>query len=126
MNKHQKQIIENYVSSYNNFDVNGMTADLSDGVVFENVSNGTVGLRTEGLEAFTQQAESAKQYFKVRKQTIESWTFDKSTVIIDISYKAILAIDLPNGMQAGDALELKGKSVFEFDVSNIKKITDYS
>lgn len=45
---------------------------------------------------------------------------------IDISYKAILAIDLPNGMQAGDTLELNGKSEFEFDNRKIKKISDYS
>lgn len=36
-----------------------MTAHLSKGIIFENVSNGNVDMRTEGLEAFTRQAESA-------------------------------------------------------------------
>ena len=68
MEEKQKSIIENYVNSYNQFDVSGMTNDLSDDVVFENISNGNVDLRTEGLQAFKEQAETAKQYFNQRKQ----------------------------------------------------------
>lgn len=52
MKERQKEIIENYVKSYNSFDVVGMVNDLSSHGVFENISNGKVGLRTEGLEDF--------------------------------------------------------------------------
>ena len=103
-----------------------MTKDLAENVVFENVSNGNVELRTEGLTEFIKQAELAKQYFTKRKQTIESWKFDDTKVIIGIDYKAILAIDLPNGMKTGDTFKLKGKSEFEFDNEKIKSITDKS
>ena len=126
MNQEQKKIIENYVNSYNNFDINGMIKDLSENVVFENIADEKVTLRTEGLAAFTKQAESAKEYFKEREQTIESWHFKKSKVSIDISYKAILAIDLPNGMKSGDTLELKGRSEFEFENGKINGILDIS
>lgn len=126
MKKLQKQIIKNYVKSYNDFDIDGMTKNLTDNVVFENISNGKVDLRTEGIKEFTKQAESAKQYFKKRKQTIESWEFNDSKVIIKINYKAILAIDLPNGLKTGDTLELKGESEFEFENKKIKSITDKS
>ncbi len=42
MNELQKSIVENYLNSYNDFDIDGMTKDLTDNVVFENVSNGKV------------------------------------------------------------------------------------
>ena len=122
----QKQIVESYVSAYNNFDIEGMTKNLDNGIVFENISNGAVDVRTEGLDAFRKQAKSAKQYFKQRKQTIESWEFRDSTVVVDLDYQAILAIDLPNGLKAGDSISLKGKSEFEFFEGKIKKIVDKS
>ncbi|MBQ4821883.1 nuclear transport factor 2 family protein [Aquimarina sp. MMG016] len=126
MNEQRKQVIESYIKSYNNFDINGMTKDLTENVVFENVSNGNVELRTEGIKEFIKQAESAKQYFTERKQTVQSWEFNNSKVIVGIDYKAILAVDLPNGMKTGDTLKLKGKSEFEFANEKIKSITDKS
>lgn len=122
----QKQAILHYVNSYNEFDVQGMTKDLAAHVVFQNVSNGKVDLRTVGITEFKQQAEAAKQYFKERKQTIESWEFQDTKVIIGIDYNAILAIDLPNGFNKGDSLALKGVSEFEFENGKIIGITDKS
>ena len=117
-----KSIIEAYIKAYNSFDIEGMTKNI----VFENVSNDNVDLRTEGLAAFTEQAKAATQYFKKRKQTIESWTLQDSIVEIGISYQAILAIDLPNGLKVGDTLELTGTSIFKFSDGKIKQITDKS
>ena len=124
--EHQKNTIENYISSYNEFDIEGMTKNLSEDVVFENISNGKVDVRTKGLIEFKKQAESAKQYFIKRKQTVESWQFEDSKVIIEIDYNAVLAIDLPNGLKIGDTLKLKGQSEFEFESGKIKSITDKS
>lgn len=124
MNERQKQKIENYISSYNNFDISGMTKDLNENVVFENISDGKVDLRTEGLNDFKKQAESAKKYFRQRKQTIENWEFNDLIVSINIDYEAVLNVDLPNGLKSGDTLKLKGKSKFEFKDDEIKKITD--
>ena len=126
MEEIQKQIVEDYVNAYNNFDIDGMTINLDENIVFENISNGKVDLRTEGLIEFRKQAESAKQYFRQRKQTIESWAFRDRVVVIHILYNAILAIDLPNGMKSGDTLELKGRSTFEFENNKITKISDRS
>lgn len=126
MDENQKRIIESYIDSYNNFDINGMVENLDQNIVFENISNGNVDLRTEGINEFKEQAKSAQQYFKQRKQTITSWNFNNSIVSININYKAILATDLPNGMKSGDTLELKGKSVFEFENGKVKILTDKS
>lgn len=126
MKAQEKLIIENYIHAYNNFNIEGMTQNVDKGIVFENITNGKVDLRTEGLEAFQQQAESATQYFSERKQTIQSWDSQESKVVIEIDYKATLAIDLPNGLKKGDVLELKGKSEFEFLDGKIIGITDKS
>lgn len=95
----KQEIIKNYVNSYNNFDVDGMIEHLSEDIVFENISNGELNLKTIGLDEFRKQAESAKEYFKDRKQTIESWDFNDLTVSINIDYKATLAVDFPNGLK---------------------------
>ncbi|WP_343485662.1 nuclear transport factor 2 family protein [Allomuricauda sp. d1] len=126
MKEQQKKIVEKYIKSYNDFDIKGMTENLSENIIFENISNGNVDLRTEGITEFKKQAESAKQYFTQRKQTIETWNFSEPKITIEIDYKAILAIDLPNGLKKGDTLKLKGKSEFEFENGKIKTITDKS
>jgi len=126
MKDQRKLIIENYVKSYNNFDIKGMIKDMDNDVVFENIANGKVDLKTEGIVNFRKQAESSKRYFKERKQTIESWSFHEYTVSINIDYEAILDIDLPNSLKRGDILKLKGKSIFEFKKERIIKITDES
>ena len=123
-NTQKKEIIEQYISAYNSFDVLAMVKDLDDDIVFENISNDVVGLRTEGIDAFRQQAEAAKQYFTQRTQRIESWQFKDSVVTINIDYHAILFIDLPNGLKKGDPLEMKGHSEFEFRNEKIVKIVD--
>ena len=47
-------------------------------------------------------------------------------VIIEIVYQAILAVDLPNGMKAGEGLSLNGKSIFSFVDDKIAIIIDES
>ncbi|GAB4405442.1 MAG: hypothetical protein OHK0039_06440 [Bacteroidia bacterium] len=126
MEAQRKQIIENYVMSYNNFDIDGMTADLARHVVFENISQGKVDLRTEGIESFRKQAALGRQYFRQRKQTISGWQVGDDVITVDIDYEAVLNIDLPNGLTSGDTLRLKGRSVFVFQDTKIVKITDES
>ena len=122
----QQEIVEHYVNSYNSFDVAGMLKNLDQEIIFENMSNGVVNLRTDGIKDFRIQAEAATQYFKERTQKIVSWTYSDTTVTIMIDYKAILNMDLPNGMKKGDTLEMKGQSQFEFKNDRIVKILDVS
>lgn len=126
MKEDKKKIIERYIKSYNEFDVEGMVEGLAENIVFENIANESVTLRTEGIEEFVKQAKMSTKYFKSRQQTVETWRFNDSNVIVEIAYKAILAIDLPNGLKKGDSLELKGISEFEFENQKIVRITDRS
>src|SRR5690606_14868911 len=108
----------------NEYDVEKMTADLDDAVVFRNIQNGQVNMHLEGIDAFRKQAEQAKSYFEIRQQEITSITHDKDTTSIEIDYSATLAIDLPGGLKKGDKLNLKGKSTFKFVEQRIVEILD--
>lgn len=122
----REQIIQHYIDSYNNFDIEGMLRDIDESIQFENISGGALTLSLNGLAAFREQAEKAKAFFSFRQQTIKSFEHNGNKSEVEIDYHAILAIDLPNGLKEGDALDLKGKSIFTFNDSTITAITDIS
>ncbi len=121
-----QKIIENYIKAYNSFDIDKMLTDMDDNVRFENISNGEVNLVTNNISELRIQAEQAKQFFKEREQTITNYIFSNDLVEIQIDYKGILAIDFPNGLKAGDKIELKGVSVFKFKNAKIIELKDIS
>lgn len=122
----RKTLVENYVQAYNRFDIEGMLMNLSDDVVFKNISNGAATLELEGIDAFRNQAEQAANWFSEREQTIEKIAFTEQGCEIDIDYRAKLAADLPNGLRAGEKINLKGKSKFRFADGKIAEIWDIS
>lgn len=127
MNQDQQQtIIEQYISAYNSFDVPGMLMHLHEEVTFRNISGGEVNLETKGKAAFAEQAEMAKNYFRERRQTVTNWEFTPEKTRLTISYSGTLAVDLPNGMKAGETMELDGHSEFTFSAGQIIGITDIS
>lgn len=121
-----ENIIENYVKSYNNFDVENMLKDLDENIVFRNISKGETNLMTNGIEAFRNQAEEAKQIFSRREQKITDLRFAENTAEADIFYTGTFAVDLPNGLHTGDEIKLVGKSIFRFSGDKIIEIEDRS
>lgn len=114
-----------YVEAYNQMDVEDMIAHLDDGIVFLNVMNGQNTLELKGIEEFKKQAIEALSYFSERQQSIESITHNSSSAEITINYRAIAAMDFPNGLKKGDEINLKGKSIFEFsEGGKINRLTD--
>lgn len=126
MNEEREKIIQNYIDGYNEFDIEKMTCNFDDNVIFKNIQNGEVNITLNGINAFKQQAEQAKSYFENRRQQIISIKHDTEKIEIEIDYSAILATDFPNGLKKGEKLELKGKSVFVFQDSKIIQLTDKS
>jgi hypothetical protein len=122
----RESIIKNYINAYNSFDANGMIADMDESIKFENVYNGKVDMTLNGLDEFKAQAEQGKNLFSSRKQTIKGFTHTNEQTEIEITYHAVLAIDLPNGMKKGDELNLNGRSIFKFSGDKIIEITDIS
>ena len=73
--KDKEAIVKNYVNAYNNFDVNGMMADMDQSIVFENVADGKVNMTLIGLDEFKAQAGQGKNLFSSRQQTITRFTY---------------------------------------------------
>ena len=126
MDRAPRQQIEHYLQAYNAFDVAGMLRDLHPEVTFENIADGEVTLSLQGIDAFRRQAEQAAQLFRQREQRIEGLRFEDDRAEVAIDYRGTLAVDLPNGLKAGDELKLKGKSVFRFEDGRIIHIQDIS
>lgn len=121
-----EQSIQAYMKAYNEFDIEGMLARLHPEIMFKNISNGQVTLTIKGIEAFKAQAQQANQFFKQRQQTITAINFEQHQTEVLLNFQGVLAIDLPNGLKAGDKLELKGKSVFRFEDNKIISLEDIS
>ena len=122
----QKTIIQSYIAAYNSFDIDGMVALVHPEVVFKNIAGGEVNAEAVGVDQFRQLALQSKALFSSRQQKATDFRFTGDTATIDIAYEGVLAVDLPNGLKAGDVLRLNGRSEFEFKDGKIHKITDFS
>lgn len=121
------EIVFKYIETYNKMDVENMIADFADDIVFLNVMNGENTMELKGIEEFKKQAIDALSYFSTREQAIESMTHIHNSTEILINYRAIAAMDFPNGLKKGDEINLKGKSIFEFSAEGkISRLTDIS
>ena len=122
----RKNIIENYINSYNNFEIEKMLKDLDENIIFRNVSNGEVNLMTKGIADFNAQAERAKNLFSRREQKNIGLKFGADKVEAEIFYSGTIAVDFPNGLRSGSTIELGGKSIFRFAGDKIIEIEDIS
>lgn len=121
-----RDLIERYIDAYNRMDVPGMLTLLHQHIAFENVSN-TAGITaTSGLSAFDALARQSTAVFRSRRQVIRSLTLGDRTAAAEIEYEGVLAVDLPNGLRAGDTLSLRGVTIFAFSDGKISRISDYS
>ena len=120
------EIIHEFINCYNNFDVRRMLSLLSDDIQFENISNGAITASANGRSEFEKLAWQSCNLFKERQQKIVGVFECEDQIEVKISYSAIFAKDLPNGIVAGQQLKLEGKSTFYFVGNKICKIIDES
>jgi len=121
-----REMIDRYIEAYNAFDVAGMVQLLHQDIIFRNYANGEMNTETKGVEAFRALAEQSTQIFSSRRQTIVDYHDALNQVEVKIDYEGTIAADLPNGLKAGDQLQMVGKSVFRFTDGAISLIEDYS
>lgn len=125
-NPRHKEVVEGYISCYNNFDIDGMMSFLSDAVVFENESAGEINARAEGKAEFRALAEQSAGLFSSRIQEVTNMEVNRNEVVAHVLYKAVLAVDLPNGLNAGEPIELAGRSEFRLEDGKISYVKDIS
>ncbi|MDQ0225684.1 nuclear transport factor 2 family protein [Metabacillus niabensis] len=122
----RKKIIEKYLESYNSFHIEQMIKLLDKEIVFRNYSNGELTAETKGIDEFRTLAEKSAKVFSNRHQTMIDYQEIDDRVKIQIEYEATLAMDLPNGLNRGDKLQLKGTSIFRFHDGKLLLIEDFS
>lgn len=122
----RKNLIENYIHAYNSFDVDAMTMNLDDEIVFRNISGGETTLELKGIDAFRNQAEQVVSFFAEREQKITGFINRENECEVEIDYRATFAADLPDAFKKGDRIELKGRSIFRFSDAKISEIEDIS
>ena len=120
------EIVKKFIEAYNSLDVEKMMTFLHPEIVFKNISNGEEDTHITGIDEFRELAKKSLMLFKEREQKIISYTEEGDTVNVEIAYHAILAIDLPNGLKAGDSLDLNGKSKYVFKDDLIILLVDES
>lgn len=120
------KLIKDYIDAYNKLNVNDMMEPLHDDIEFINISGGEISTKTKGKEELQKLAEQSVKYFTARNQNIVNSETSEDKIIIDVDYEAVMAVDLPNGIKAGEKFNLKGRSEFTFFENKIKSITDLS
>ncbi|MCR8656689.1 nuclear transport factor 2 family protein [Paenibacillus endoradicis] len=120
------KIIQKYIKSYNSFDINGIVNLLNEDIEFRNISSGVINAETSGIQAFKGLAEQSAEIFSQRCQRIIECKYRDDRVKAEIDYEAIIAKDLPNGLKAGDKIQLRGQSIFKIKNGKLSLIEDHS
>ncbi|OZI07299.1 hypothetical protein BWI93_14770 [Siphonobacter sp. BAB-5385] len=121
-----EEIIQAYLTAYNAKDVPAMLALLDEAIFFENVSNASGITATQSKSEFETLALQSLHFFSERRQSVRFQVLSNTAAAVEIDYHATLAQDLPNGLKAGETLQLRGVSIFEVSQGKITRISDYS
>lgn len=121
-----RQIVLDYIRYYNSFEIENMIDLFSQDCCFENISNSSKPIQCIGKNALYEMACGTSKLFKERKQTVKNWIIGENKIAVEIDYMAVLSGPLPNGLKAGDSINLKGISIYEFENKKIKRLCDFS
>lgn len=121
-----RALVDRYIDAYNRMDVAAMLATMQDEVVFENYTAGVLALRTIGIAELRHLAESSRHLFSMRRQTIIAWREADGCGYASIHFEGSFAVDLPNGVRAGQSIALEGRSEFHQHDGKLIYIADYS
>ena len=120
------EIIRRYIASYNDRDIDAMLACVTDDVVLENISNAGQSMRLDGKAMMRQVAEVSGNAFSYRRQRLINIVTGTGKAAAEIEFEGRAAVDLPNGVRAGETVKVRGASFFEFRGALLCRIADYS
>lgn len=119
-----KQIIDEYIRAYNEFNVEGMLRNVHEDVELKNTTNGEVNVQLKGIDILKKQAEQSTSIFKKREIKIIEQSIEGNTVENKIYFKGVIGMDFPDGPKSDELVKLKGKSIFQFEKGKIILIED--
>ncbi|GLQ45153.1 hypothetical protein GCM10007862_02040 [Dyella lipolytica] len=121
-----RALIDRYIDAYNRMDVAAMLTTMHREVIFENYAGGTLTVRTIGIDELRHLAESSRHLFSARRQTITGYSEAVGTAHVQILFEGTFAIDLPNGVRAGQSIVMNGRSEFRERDGLLIHIADHS
>jgi hypothetical protein len=121
-----RALIDRYIDAYNRIDVDAMLATMHREVIFENFAAGTLTVRTVGIDELRHLAESSRHLFSSRRQTVTGFSEATGTAHVQVLFEGIFAIDLPNGVRAGQHIAMNGRSEFRERDGLLIYIADHS
>lgn len=121
-----EDVIARYIACYNNRDIDGMIAFVTDDVVFENISNSGQSMRLEGKQAMRQVAELSGNAFSYRRQRLVNIVASGTRAAAEVEFEGKAAVDLPTGVAAGETVKIRGASFFEMRGGLLSRVADYS
>jgi hypothetical protein len=121
-----RALIDRYLDAYNRMDVDAMMKAMHSEVIFENYAGGMLGVRTLGIDELRHLAESSRHLFSARHQTIVGYAEAAGVAHAQIAFEGTFAIDLPNGVRAGQRIAMPGRSEFRERDGLLIYIADHS
>lgn len=121
-----RALIDRYIDAYNRMDVDAMLAAIHREVIFENYTGGQLSVRTLGIEELRHLAQSSRGLFSARRQTITGYSEAEGAAHVQIFFEGTFAIDLPNGVRAGQRMAMPGRSEFRERDGLLIYIADHS
>ncbi|MCR9078684.1 MAG: nuclear transport factor 2 family protein [Henriciella sp.] len=121
-----EDIINRYIQSYNDRDIEGMLDCVTEDVIFENISNASQSMRLEGRDQMGEVARLSGNAFSYRRQRMINLIIGEGKASAEIEFEGKAAVDLPNGVRAGETVKIRGASFFEFRGRLLSRIADYS
>ncbi len=119
-------LVGRYIDSYNARNIDTMLECVTDDVLFENISNTGQSMRLEGKAAMANIAELSGNAFSYRRQRIIALIDAGDRAAAEIEFEGKAAVDLPNGVKAGETMRLRGATFFEIRAGLLSRIADYS
>lgn len=120
-----KEVVQKYISAYNDFDIETMISLMHTDCIFESRTDGMLSFTAKGKHDFRQICMVAKNNYKFRKQVIEGYTRIGDTLEVEIYFKATLANNLLDVGKKDEQIAFETKSSFEFKDGLIYKIVNF-
>lgn len=120
-----EDVIKKYIEAFNAQEVDKMISFFTEDCRYEVISNIAKPVICEGKQKLKEMSLSSNALLKERSQTVNNWVIAEHKVALEFTYHAIVAQDLPNGLKAGQALHLRGVSIYEFEGDKIKRLMDF-
>ncbi len=121
-----RTLIDRYIAAYNRIDVDAMLLTLHPSIVFENISGGQLSVRTQGIVEFERLARSTQPLFSARRQIITAYSETGDTATAHILFDGTFAMDLPNGVRAGQSISMTGRSEYRAHDGLLIYVADHS